>query len=152
MIPVTQLNRHKPPHSYGDCERACIASLLELPCDYVPNFCEPGPGEDFSHSAWETRRRAWLAKHGLVAIHQCYHESLDLDAVLAGTANHQAGLYFILTGESRNHVNHSVIACDGAIVHDPSIDQSGIIGPCDDGRYWVTFLGAGIAAKTKESA
>lgn len=147
MIPVPQLNRHNPPDSYGDCERACLASLLELPCEAVPNFCEPGPGETFSHSRWEVRRNAWLAERGFVPIQQCYHETLSLDGVLAGSAAYHRGLHFILTGESSNHVNHSVIVCDGVIVHDPSIDQSGIIGPCDDGRFWCMFLGAAIAVK-----
>jgi hypothetical protein len=151
MIPVQQLNRHDPPHSYGDCDRACIASILELPCAAVPNFCEPGPGETFSQSAWTERRRLWLARHGIVPIDMCYHESLDLDAILAGTRSYQPGIHFILAGESRNHCNHSVIACDGRIVHDPSLDQSGIIGPCDDGHYWAMFFGAGIAAQTQRS-
>lgn len=148
MIPVTQLYRHDPPRTWGDCERACIASILELPCEAVPNFCEPGPGEDFDSVRWRERERAWLATRGLCPILLCYHESMELDMVLDGTAHYQPGLYFILSGTSRNHVNHAVIACDGAIVHDPSIDHSGIIAPCEPGgHYWATFLGAAIAAK-----
>ena len=24
--------------------------------------------------------------------------------------------------------------------HDPSLDDSGIVGPCDDGFYWVQYI------------
>ena len=36
----------------------------------------------------------------------------------------------------------SVVCRDGAIACDPGQDDPGIVGPCDDGFYWVTFFGA----------
>lgn len=142
MIPVQQLNRHEPPHAWGDCARACIASLLEVPCDFVPNFCEPGPGEVYSAERTQSLERMWLLKYGIAPVKICYSSALP--TVLATIGYYNPGLHWILTGTSRNKCHHDVIACDGQIVHDPSLDQSGIIGPCEDGFYWVTFLGASL--------
>ena len=50
------------------------------------------------------------------------------------------GVYYMLSGESRTGCNHVVIALDDEIVWDPSLDDSGIIGRCDDGFTWVEFL------------
>jgi hypothetical protein len=41
---------------------------------------------------------------------------------------------------SKNGCSHVVIAKGDQIVHDPAIDNSGIIGPNDDGFYHVGFL------------
>ncbi len=38
MTPLTQRYLHNPPETYGDCYRACIASLLDLGLDDVPHF------------------------------------------------------------------------------------------------------------------
>jgi hypothetical protein len=35
---------------------------------------------------------------------------------------------------------HVVIALNDAIVWDPALDDSGIVGPADDGYYWIEFL------------
>jgi hypothetical protein len=48
---------------------------------------------------------------------------------------------------SRTNVDHSVIAFENQIVHDPSLNNSGIIAPCDDGFIWVTFIVAGVTVK-----
>jgi hypothetical protein len=37
-------------------------------------------------------------------------------------------------------VNHTVVCRGGRIEWDPSMDDAGIVGPCDDGFYWVTWL------------
>ena len=47
------------------------------------------------------------------------------------------GLYYLLSGTSRTGCNHTVVALDDQIVWDPSLSDSGIIGPCDDGYYWI---------------
>lgn len=43
MTPVDQTILHDPDAGlYGDCQRAVIASLLDLPIDSVPNFSAGG--------------------------------------------------------------------------------------------------------------
>ncbi|GGA55147.1 hypothetical protein [Pelagibacterium lentulum] len=46
----------------------------------------------------------------------------------------------VWSGKSRNDVAHVVVCCNDEIVHDPTIDQSGIVAPTDDGFVHVEFL------------
>ncbi len=41
----------------GNCFAACIASLLELPIEEVPNFC--------TNKEWQLETNRWLSKFGL---------------------------------------------------------------------------------------
>lgn len=147
MKPVKQLYRHDPPRVFGDCHRAALASILELPCEAVPHFYELIDGEKPDPATVSQRERSYLASQGLVGITTCFSEGIELQAVLDGIAYYNPGVYWILGGTSRNGTGHSVVACDGAIVHDPALDESGIVGPMDNGHYWATFIGAGIASK-----
>ena len=42
------------------------------------------------------------------------------------------GLYYILGGNSRHGVGHFVICANDKIVHDPSLDETGIVGEYTD--------------------
>jgi hypothetical protein len=45
MMPVEMIVDHCPEEGrYGDCFRACVASLMELPAEAVPHFCDGNPG------------------------------------------------------------------------------------------------------------
>jgi hypothetical protein len=46
----------------------------------------------------------------------------------------------MLSGRSRTGVNHVVVCQGGQIVCDTSLNDSGIVGRCDDGYHWVAFL------------
>lgn len=143
MIPVTQRFKHDPDNGvWGDCHRAVIASLLELPIDEVPHFCDQGK----KISGPDTDDRQWLRSRGLTPINMAFPGTTTLDDVLTTVENCNPGLLFILGGTSRNGTGHSVVAGRGEILHDPSIDQSGIVGPMEDGLWWVTFLGAAITS------
>lgn len=147
MKPVKQLYRHDPPHAWGDCHRACVASILELPCEAVPNFCAPPAGDQWQEGRWREREYAWMRSQGLVPIVTAYAPEAELDALLDNSVYYNPGIYWILGGTSRNGTGHSVVAFDGRIVHDPSLDDSGIVGPMEGGHYWGTFIGAGISAQ-----
>lgn len=153
MIPLKQRHRHDPANGiWGDCHRACVASILELPLDAVPNFHEPPPGEAWRSEWAAIRERVFLISCGFVPITCCYHEDMGLEQVLAGAAYYNPGTYWILGGTSRNGTGHSVVCLDDLIVHDPSLDDSGIVGPMEGGHYWATFIGAGIALKATRTA
>lgn len=141
MTPVFSQTRHDPEgKTWGDCHRACIATVLSLPLAAVPHFADGWPtGEEFKR-----REREYLASLGLVPIDAIYQPPADCNHGLilhvVGTMN--PGVPYILGGTSRNRVDHSVVCLDDRIAHDPSPDQPGIVGPCADGWYWVTFFGA----------
>jgi hypothetical protein len=63
-----------------------------------------------------------------------------LDQMLKATASIFKDIVVILSGESANKCNHSVLVRNGEIVCDTSRNDAGIVGPCDDGYYWVELL------------
>jgi hypothetical protein len=138
MIPQKQMYRHRPDEGMiGDCHRTAIACLLDLPKEEVPHFaleCFEQP--DRFHDAFEN----WLKERGWRTFTMPFSGDQDLTEMLQSINTLSRGALFILGGESRTGVNHSVIAGDGRIVWDPSLDDAGITGPCDDGYYWVTLL------------
>lgn len=143
MKPVWQRNRHDPANGvWGDCHRAAIASILELELDEVPHFYDEGRTAPEA----EQLEREFLASRGLVPI--TFTSQSDLDAMLRWIAHYNPGTCHLLGGQSRNGVMHTVICCDGQIVHDPSLDQSGIVGPQPGTEYyWLTFFGSAIATE-----
>jgi hypothetical protein len=142
-----QLFRHAPEKgTYGDCYRTCIACLLGLTPAEVPHFFDgPLEGDVFRIRSAYTEMTRWLADRGFVRIAIC-HRDRPLNQVLGIQASSNHGVPFILCGTSTSGLNHAVIAVDGKIIHDPSLTDAGIVGPCDDGNYRVTYLGALIEA------
>ena len=46
MTPTHCITKHNPPHSYGDCLRACVATILDFDALDVPNFADAGVDAD----------------------------------------------------------------------------------------------------------
>lgn len=139
-----QLNRHRPEEGiYGDCHRTAIAIILDMDAKDVPHFMDGTPGKGDAEEAHD-RIEAWLNARGICTIHVLFPGDMRLNDLLytVEACNPRSRPVFILGGTSRTGVNHSVVCCDGEIACDPSQNDSGIIGPCDDGFYWVTFFGA----------
>lgn len=92
----------------GNCFQASIASILELPLEAVPDFCNKyEPDEYFRHFA------KWLRKFKLVPatiyrghpMFDFYFNNCLCEATVA-SLDHPG-------------LQHSVVVCDGVIVHDP---------------------------------
>lgn len=139
-----QLNRHRPEEGvYGDCHRTAIACVLDMDAKDVPHFMD-GAGDNVDAEDLHIVAERWLNERGIATITILFDGSGALEDVLSTIANTNTRSHpvFILGGKSRNGVNHSVVCCDGEIVCDPSQDDSGIVGPCHDGWYWLTFFGS----------
>lgn len=132
MKPVTQTI---VDDGRGNCYAACIASLLDLPIDAVPNFVE---AEDMHQAAWK-----WLAERGLRPVRMCFP---SLEALQSTYFDHP-GLYCVLSGESpRRKADggkkwHAVVGFAAGygveVVHDPHPDRTGLVG---DAHRWLTFI------------
>lgn len=70
MKPVMQTNTNVPG---GDCFRACVASILEIPLLDVPHYHETGTDE-----RWWEKFQAWLSSRGMIAL---YAEAGSLHAI-----------------------------------------------------------------------
>jgi len=136
MIAQKQLFRHEPDKGiYGDCWRTAIACLLDLPPEDLPHV-HGGITTDAEHPVND-----WLAERGLVLLATAFHGEDPMQTILDAVSACNKGVRFLFSGTSRTGCNHVVIAQDGKIIHDPSLTDAGIIGPCDDGYWWVNFIG-----------
>lgn len=148
MTPQKQLNRHDPENGVlGDCYRTAIACLLDLKPEDVPHVHEHNGALNMGEQA--SMMNEWLAGRGLVEITVAWNGQTSdgedtLQSLLECMKVWNAGIHFMLTGFSRTGCNHVVICKDGEIVWDPSLTDAGIVGPADDGLYWVSYLGAKI--------
>lgn len=144
MTPQKQKNRHRPQDGLiGDCHRTCYACLLDMDRDSIPNFGEVGfdltkdgggNRKEFSEACAE-----WLGSVGYAEFSVGFN--CGLHEIFQYMAAVNPGIYYILGGRSMTGVNHSVIGCNDAIVWDPSLNDAGIVGPCEpDELYWVTVL------------
>ena len=112
MIPITQTETG----DRGNCLSACVASLLEIPIESVPNFTS----EPYEPPGMQPLRlNEWLSKLGLQAIYyvtdtmHCNHACPDD--------------YYIITGFSPRGRPHVVIGHQKQIVHDPHPTRAGLV-------------------------
>ncbi len=134
----TQAFLHEPEKGiHGDCARTALACLLELPRDDVPHFAKDVPDSKIFHK----RMDDWLHSQGYSRVRMIFSGDDDPETIMSSVSTLNPGLRFQLAGKSKTGVNHVVICKGGKIDHDPSITQSGIVGPCEpNGYYWVEFL------------
>ena len=152
MIPVNGQFRHDPSKGvYGDCHRACVASILELPLESVPHFMEGG--DTMEEFEFERRVRDWAHSIDVPYFNFAFTDIL-LDDVLEYMRKANPGVYYILGGNSPSGVGHSVVALDNKIVHCPSGYTNPIVGPMespayDKGIYSIDCLGASAAIQDR---
>jgi len=132
-----QLFRHDPTNGiYGDCFRTVIACLLRVPPADVPHVAAGETTGDESNALM----RAWLAERGYRMIEFPLLGEMTLADVLHWGDTYSEGMHWLLSGKSRNNCGHVVICHGNQIVHDTSIDQSGIVGPSEGGFWWISWL------------
>jgi hypothetical protein len=111
MIPVTQTQLG----DHGNCLSACVASLLEIPIECVPNFTRERDPE----TPQPVKLNTWLSSIGLEALY-CMTDIMHSEhAVPDG--------YYIMTGWSPRGRPHVVIAMGKSIVHDPHPTRAGLV-------------------------
>ena len=143
MIPVEMISAHSPKDgSYGDCYRACMASILELPAEKVPHFVWDDP----TNEEFYKRVDLFLMPMGMIRLAIPYTVDPRLTMSLVNP-----GVYYIYSGETRSGTGHSVVCRGDKIVHDPSPLPLDIVGPLRDededqeSYYWVELLGSSVA-------
>jgi len=131
-----QLNLHAPELGvYGDCARTAYACLLGLHPLEVPHFLIDNPPAD----EFCKRQRDWLASRGLTEI-ALPMGAETFDEVLRTMGCLNPDVHYLVTGMGRAGCQHVVICYGNRLEWDPSRTDSGIIGPCSDGFFWLGFL------------
>lgn len=127
MIPVDQqiirpadAAWDKTREEAGDCLRAVVASIFELPLDAVPHFCDTGLERPGNKSVWAYALAGWCFTQGVVVDP---HEVLNEDLLpLSGVPG-----YCILSGPGPRGWRHSVVGYQGRVVHDPHPSRDGLV-------------------------
>lgn len=97
----------------GNCFSTCIASILELPLEDVPHFC------DFDD--WFTVTNDWLRERGLSYIEMPYPIDNWGSELVAGLG------YHLIHGPAKRGFLHSCVGYAGKIVHDPHPSNAGLL-------------------------
>jgi len=131
MIPVDQ-------RKSDDCYAACLASILEVPYEEVPDLSGYGVSHD-PNGGWVKVIRDWLGGYGLAVI-QFEHTT---DTVLPG--------WQVMIGKSPHcGWNHAVVAYEGEMVHDPHKSRAGVLPLYENGNvafeYFIVIDPAKYAA------
>lgn len=107
---------------WGDCERAVIASLLNLPTTEVPHFLREAKGDNVLF--WDSIAD-FLKQRGLVYIHHLWAE-IDWERI-----KKDGDIYHRLAGPSPrapSKIWHAVVGLNGEVIHDPHPSRAGIYG------------------------
>lgn len=143
MLKHKQLFRHRPEDGQiGDCFRSTIACLLNMRPEEVPHFVKDAieNGEELAAAAYADK---WLMARGYSII-EFPLQAPSVEEALKWANSHMRNTYYMLSGTSRNAVNHVVICLKDKIHWDTAQDDSGIIGPTDDGYYWLSVIITGF--------
>ncbi len=139
MTPHSQLIEHDPANGmHGDCQRTCVAVILDLHPSDVPHFCDDPTATRSDANWWARRQDEWLAGRGLTAATFAYSGDASLDDVMLWTSRQNPTTPMILLGQSSLGCNHVVVVLNGEIVCDPS--GNGIVGPSLEGTWEVSLL------------
>lgn len=139
MTPHTQLIIHDPTNGkYGDCQRTCVAVILDLHPSEVPHFCDNPHATRGDPEWWSTRQEKWLAGRGLGVATFAYSGDTQLEQVMLWTSKQSPTVPMILLGKSSLGCNHVVVVMDGKIVCDPS--GNGIVGPAIENVWEVSVI------------
>lgn len=135
MIPVTCMVKHNPPHSYGDCLGACVASILELPAAAVPHFYHDGCDGETGNK----RLINWLATRGNAPVFSCFDGDTPLEELMTTAEIVTNGAHYLLFGTTENDGEHVVVCRGNKVVHNPSWGGTRIVKPTSNG-IWILMV------------
>lgn len=95
----------------GNCFAACVASLLELSLESLPNFCV--------EKDWPQNFENWCLQKNLRYLEMKFCQDIT-----------PPNIYCIITGPSprSKNLDHCVIGLGEKIIHDPHPDNTGLRG------------------------
>jgi len=136
MKPQKCLVSHKPAQGfYGDCLRACVASILNLEPLTVPHFFQDGCGA----VEGEKRLTDFLRSQGLGDFRVYYGAEHSLDEVLSMMEQTAPKELFYMLYCATGQGDHVVICKGNKVEHDPAWYINRNYQPTSAG-YWIVSV------------
>lgn len=120
--------KHNPPHTYGDCIRACLESITGI--DGIPHTHEYGKS---GVSAWDDIRAFLKTKGRTVTL---FSTQIDPREYMK---SENPDIPYLLLGQNRRD-DHCVVCRNDEIIHDPSWVSSDMVGPHSVAGCWIIGL------------
>lgn len=118
MTPVEQTRLHIDSPAgviqKGNCYQACIASIMDLPLDSVPNFIE------YEDNVWYKVFLDFIEEQGYEYSWQNASEGVPEGYAIGSGISPRA--------RKDKRINHAVVVLNGVMVHDPHPDKTGVVG------------------------
>jgi hypothetical protein len=132
--------KHDPPKSYGDCLRACIATIMDFDSEFVPHFadmCATGVEARASARRWLNQRGHTITAFALPAD--------PLPSIMEWMGDNNPDTTWLLfgstarPGQPETGGDHVVVCQGGKVVHDPAWVPTSIkqVGSCGYWEIWV---------------
>lgn len=137
MIPVDQQFLHEPERGQqGDCMRAVIAALLDLPLSDVPHFAQIDA---------DKKGNFWL----LVA-EFCRTHGYSFVTIRGKFLWSEDVIYHGISGRSPRNSSghHAVVGMNGRIHHDPHPSRAGLAGDPNDWEFYFLVRAGTVALGT----
>jgi hypothetical protein len=116
---------HSPENGlFGECMRACVASIFELTLEEVPHFANEWqhPEGMSPQEGLEFKLREWLEPQGLTMMF--FRVPLeDMDEAQKGFVDAGMDAHYLVGGVSINGVRHTCVGKLGEVAHDPYPDM-----------------------------
>ena len=114
MIPLKQTRLGET----GNCFETCIASLLNLEIEQVPDLLA------YEHGPWMEKINEWLASKYKLAYIILYLPKIERDCFFS-----DKDFYHVMIGNTNrsSDIKHAVVGRRGKMVHDPHPDNIGIL-------------------------
>lgn len=129
----------------GNCFAACVASVLEVPLERLPNFCVE------YCDPWFARFESWCTAHGVALLSFNFVGAQENVQPFLAWAK-VVPLACIVGGDNHDGVKHAVVYHRGELVHDPNPNRRGLVS-IDDAVFLVAPPGVSpLLKKLREVA
>ena len=100
----------------SDCLRCCIATVLGLPYDDVPDFVH-------DHNRWAEEMAKWAKERGFSVVRvQCTGDGEMMHSIFQ-----EADGLWIASGPAARGRNHAVVFRGSEMIHDPHSSREGLV-------------------------
>jgi len=135
MNPVDQTILNDPDNGvYGDCQRACIASLLEMDPYDIPHFNEKNDDIHFNETL-----------NGFLGSLGYFHLISNTFSFYTHQKFGAVDCYHLIYGKTERGTQHAVVGLNGKMVHDPHPSRAGLLDSDKDNWAYAFLVSADAA-------